>query len=377
MNLETRIDGRLWDAIHSSVENRNYTAAIQDGMYFLGDLIRERSGLEGDGVALVGQAFGGRKPVLKVNKLKTESDKSVQMGIEQLLRGLYQAVRNPRSHGKYADSEEDAAAIILFVNYIIGIIDKSKTPFSEHDFIARVIDPDFVPNRRYAQLLVREIPKKKRMDIFYGVFERITEGDGDKLKYFFDALLRVVSSVEKQEIYHAISEVLRQTSKTATIVRIIQAFPEVWPKLEESARLRTENKLIGSIKDDKWDPKTKRCRHGGFGAWSPKIIRHFGLKDDVLHALTNKLASSDRGEQDYVFRFFQQVLDDLADSPSRRLKNIITNGLKAGDVRFKDMVVNSFCLSRAWTDPFKELLESFRAIPLPYDPEYDDGEIPF
>ena len=42
-----------------------FTGAIQDSMYFLGDLIRDRSGLEGDGVALVGKAFGGRRPVLE------------------------------------------------------------------------------------------------------------------------------------------------------------------------------------------------------------------------------------------------------------------------------------------------------------------------
>jgi uncharacterized protein (TIGR02391 family) len=79
MNIETRIDERLWDAIRSSYGNRNYTGAIQDSMYFQGDLIRERSGLEGDGVALAGQAFGGRSPILKVNKLKTESEKNGEM----------------------------------------------------------------------------------------------------------------------------------------------------------------------------------------------------------------------------------------------------------------------------------------------------------
>ena len=238
MNLETRIDGRLWDAIRNSFENRDFTGAIQDSMYFLGDLIRDRSGLEGDGVALVGKAFGGRRPVLRVNKLKTESDRNVQNGVEQLLRGLYQAVRNPRSHGKHTDSEEDAIALILFVNYLTRIIDKSKTPFMEQEFIARVIDPDFVPKKRYAQLLVRQIPKKKRMDMFYGVFQRLAESDGENLKYFFEALLRGVSSAEKQEIYQAISDLLKQTSEDGIIRRIIQAFAEIWPKLEESARLR-------------------------------------------------------------------------------------------------------------------------------------------
>ena len=126
------------------------------------------------------------------------------------------------------------------------------------------------------------------MDMFDGVFQRLAESDGENLKYFFEALLRGVSSAEKQEIYQAISDLLKQTSEDGIIRRIIQAFVEIWPKLEESARLRIENKLIASIRDGKWDPDAKRCRSGGFGAWSPRIIRYFGLKDDVLYVLTKK-----------------------------------------------------------------------------------------
>ncbi|MDP2045063.1 MAG: TIGR02391 family protein, partial [Deltaproteobacteria bacterium] len=141
---------RLWDAIRSSYENRNFTGSIQDSMYFLTSLIRERTGLEGDGAPLVGRAFGGRTPLLKVNKLQTESEKNVQQGVEQLLRGLYQAVRNPRSHDKYLDTEQDAIAIILFINYVIKIIDKSKSPFINEVFITRIFDIDFVSSDRYA-----------------------------------------------------------------------------------------------------------------------------------------------------------------------------------------------------------------------------------
>jgi uncharacterized protein (TIGR02391 family) len=64
---------------------------------------------------LVGQAFGGKTPKLRVNKLQTESDQDIQKGTENLLLGLYQSIRNPRSHGKLTDTKEDADAIILFI----------------------------------------------------------------------------------------------------------------------------------------------------------------------------------------------------------------------------------------------------------------------
>ena len=113
-----------------------------------------RSGLDSDGVALVGAAFGGSSPKLKVNRLQTESEQNVQRGVESLLRGIYQALRNPRSHGIVKDDERDAVAILIFVDYLLRVVDQSRSPFTIDAFVARVLDPDFVPKERYATLLV-------------------------------------------------------------------------------------------------------------------------------------------------------------------------------------------------------------------------------
>src|ERR1035438_7991821 len=131
LNLETRLDSRLWRSVESSCQSGNYSAAILDSIHFLGELIREKSGLEGDGVALVGQAFGGKNPKLKLSRLQTETDWNIQNGAEQLLRGLYQGIRNPRSHEKYTDSVEDAEAIMVFVSYLVRLIDRSEEHTSE------------------------------------------------------------------------------------------------------------------------------------------------------------------------------------------------------------------------------------------------------
>ena len=130
MNLETKLDSRVWEAVRNSFEENNFTGAILDAIYFLSELIREKTGLETDGIALIGQAFGGKSPKIKINRLQSESDWNIQNGTEQILRGIYMAIRNPRSHEKYTDSEEDARAIIFFLNYLVKIVYKSKTPFS-------------------------------------------------------------------------------------------------------------------------------------------------------------------------------------------------------------------------------------------------------
>ncbi len=68
MNIETILSEPLRRAVQSAYERRDYTAAIFDAVYFLGDVIRERSGLDCDGVALIGQAE-------RVNKNETPSVK--------------------------------------------------------------------------------------------------------------------------------------------------------------------------------------------------------------------------------------------------------------------------------------------------------------
>jgi len=49
--LETTLDPRLWKAVSGSYQSGNFTAAIIDAIQFVGDLIREKTGLESDGVA--------------------------------------------------------------------------------------------------------------------------------------------------------------------------------------------------------------------------------------------------------------------------------------------------------------------------------------
>src|SRR4051812_16912121 len=98
MNLETEIGHELWQVIRRSYESQAWSNAVLNSVHYPSDAIRSKTGLQSDGTALVGQAFGGRTPKLRLNRLQTESEKNIQAGVEQLLRGFYQAIRNPRSH---------------------------------------------------------------------------------------------------------------------------------------------------------------------------------------------------------------------------------------------------------------------------------------
>jgi uncharacterized protein (TIGR02391 family) len=305
MNFETRIDRRLWEAITASIEKRNYTGAILDSTHFLSSLLRQKTGLDGDGTSLVGQAFGGANPKLKVNRLQTESEKNIQKGMEQLLRGIYQAIRNPRSHDKYIDKQEDAEAIILFINWLINIIDKSKTPFTLNEFLGRVFDCDFMASKRYADLIVGEIPFAQRTDIFLEVYRRRDEGDGTKLSYFFEALCALLTEEQKHLLAEHISEELISTNDEAAIRLTIQCIPaEWWLLYKEVARLRIENKLIQSIRDGRYYYEEGRVLSGALGAWASRIAKHMLLKTELVFAITQLLISNEREKNEYAFAYF-------------------------------------------------------------------------
>ena len=106
MNLSSSIDERLWLSVRATYEATNYSGAILDSIYFLSDVIRDKSGLDSDGLQLVGAAFSGTNPIIKVNPLHTQSDQDEQKGVHFLLMGIYSAIRNPRSHGRQSDTVE-------------------------------------------------------------------------------------------------------------------------------------------------------------------------------------------------------------------------------------------------------------------------------
>lgn len=104
MNLQSEISPELWATISQSYQARHYSNTITDAVHYLSELIREKAGVDGDGSSLIGQAFGGDNPKLQINRLQTESEKNEQKGFQELLRGIYTGIRNPRSHGHRIDT---------------------------------------------------------------------------------------------------------------------------------------------------------------------------------------------------------------------------------------------------------------------------------
>ncbi len=361
MNLETMLDSRLWQAIENTYSGRNFTSAILDAIHFMSDIIREKTGLESDGVALVGQAFSGKSPRLQINKLQSETDRNVQSGIEQLLRGIFQAFRNPRSHERISDSQADADAIILFLNHVIGIIDKSRTPFSRSDFLQRVFDQNFVENERYAQLLAQEIPPKKRLEIMFDILREKEGKNGRKLVYFVAALMAQLNDAEKIEVYEAISNELKVTNSAEAFRLILQLFhADLLDHINEAARLRLENKLIGSIAEGRLNLQSGECVAGSLGTWAQGLCSSFILKHELLRCFAAKIASSNPEEYEYFLGFFWRELINLGLPPVEIVLTIRAR-LKSGNKSFYDKLQKeSLFGNQAWAQTFSNEMANFK-----------------
>ncbi len=120
--LRAKFKGRL---IHSEVLKycrvellqNNYFHAVFEASKGLAQRIRNMSGIQTDGAALVDKVFSVERPVLAFNSLQTETEKSEHKGFASLLKGCFSAVRNPLAHEPKVlwQGEDDAADYLSLI----------------------------------------------------------------------------------------------------------------------------------------------------------------------------------------------------------------------------------------------------------------------
>lgn len=100
------IDGHLRDAVLNSI-------------LALCDQIRARTGMQGDGDALICKALSLADPYLILSEPESESGQNDQKGYMQILRGAYQGVRNPKAHSLAHDlTKINAAQYLVFASLL-------------------------------------------------------------------------------------------------------------------------------------------------------------------------------------------------------------------------------------------------------------------
>jgi len=374
MNIQIELSEQLSKTIYANYEKANYTGAILDSIFLLGDVLRDRSGCESDGVPLVGEALGGSAPELKLTPLRSESDRNIQRGTESLLRGVMQAIRNPRSHEKIEDTKEVADRILAFLDYLLQMINKAKAPFEIGDLIKRICDRHFVESEEYSELIVSEIPKEKLNDTLTAIYEARTEVRPQVMRLVTHSIFNKLNAEDRLAFAALVSEDLKTTEDDATIIIATNVFAgDEWNQIARIARLRIENRLLKSLKEGEYKATSGECLRGALGTYLINIIDAMELRDQAIYTLTKKLSSHSRNEQDYVFCYFFRFFIGYGKEPNDVMLRLCRDGLSSGDKRYYDALFAEISFSTAeWAKELQPLLDSFEEKPY-----IEDDDLPF
>jgi uncharacterized protein (TIGR02391 family) len=115
-----RIHSEVLKYCRTELLQDNYFHAVFEATKGLAQRIRDMSGVQADGAKLVDMVFLGDHPVLAINSLQTETEKSEQKGFGELLKGCFGAIRNPLAHEPKIlwDGEDDAADYLSLISLL-------------------------------------------------------------------------------------------------------------------------------------------------------------------------------------------------------------------------------------------------------------------
>lgn len=126
--LDRKVHGDVLKFCNSELLQENYFHAVFEATKSVADKIREKTDLDLDGAKLVEKAFAVSEPLLAINTLQTETEKSEQAGFANLIKGLFGVFRNVTAHApkiKWPIEEQDALDLLTLASYIHRKLDKA------------------------------------------------------------------------------------------------------------------------------------------------------------------------------------------------------------------------------------------------------------
>lgn len=306
-------DPELTSSIGSRIDNGEYTDAILAGTKYLTEVLREKGGCEGDGAQLVGQVLGGASPKLPINSLQTVTEKDEQKGLEQLLRGYYIGIRNPRTHEITEDTEDYCIRIMVLIDTMIQYLKREVEEFDVSAFVNRIYDPHFVASEEYAEALISQVPANKIINVFLDAFDRRNEGRTKDIKFAFRAMYQLMPEENLNSAIECIGEKLKVATETSDIANLFRLMkPNAWQLLQDDVRMRIENMVIEGCNKGRYD-NYAGIEKGSIGTWGNTLGRYFSRRENLGNALLCRL-ESDWYTQNYVGKYFMYSLPAIISS---------------------------------------------------------------
>lgn len=118
-------DTDLRTATRSRFVTKHYADAVESGVKALNECVRAKSGSTLDGDSLMTNVFSEKSPVLRLNRLRSDSEKSEQRGHMMMCQAVVAAWRNPRAHSSQVQDQPEKALMML--ENIQHLMEKTRT----------------------------------------------------------------------------------------------------------------------------------------------------------------------------------------------------------------------------------------------------------
>lgn len=230
----------LVGCVASKLENEEYTDALKTALIYLTEQIRDISGLHDlDGDSLVTRAFSPTNPMIKVNDLRTDSDRNEQKGTMQILQGMYSAFRNPINHSMLNISENECIRKLIFIDTMLGYINR---PIQEQNLHQNVLF-DKISSDNIEYYLPRDIDNSSIRTLNYTNLWLYGESGIGKTNIAIHYAL-----VNKRKFFHSIY--------FANVNTINEAFVYIYEDLLD--RLSNDGKIFNIKEDEDINRKIKK-----------------------------------------------------------------------------------------------------------------------
>ena len=310
-------DHGLVDAVGERISNSAYTDAILAGTKYLTHILREKGSCEGDGSQLVGQVLGGNAPKFPINSLQSISEKDEQKGLEQIIRGFYVGIRNPRTHEITEDSEEYCIRAMVFIDTFLNYLHRETKGFDSEGFVERIYDPHFVASKEYSETLLSQVPENNVIDVFRIAFKRRAEGRIKDIRFAFKAMYQLMPEEDVTSAIEIVGEALRIETETSDIVDLFRLLkPRAWQLLQDDVKQRIENMVIDNCKVGHYDLYSGIDR-GSLGTWGNTFGKYFTRRDDLADAIISRLESS-WYTQNYIAQYFIYSIPSIVRGDGKR-----------------------------------------------------------
>lgn len=127
--LENRnVHSLIFEYCKAELLVENYFHSVFEATKSVADRLRAMTGLYADGNALAETTFSTSNPLVKINHLKTDTDRSEHIGLCNLIKGIFGLIRNSTAHEpkiKFEITEEEALDILNTISFIHKRLDKA------------------------------------------------------------------------------------------------------------------------------------------------------------------------------------------------------------------------------------------------------------